>query len=85
MSAQPSERHYSAKKVAELYDMSESKIRRAMGKRPGQPGYLRSVLVGLDSRRIPESALQEWLRSDAPSEKLAPVHDLSERRTHGKH
>lgn len=81
MSAQPREPHFSVRTVAELYDLSESKIRRAIGKQPGQPGYLRSVLVGQDSRRIPESALAEWLRCDAPSEKLAAVHSLEERRT----
>ena len=80
MSAQPHEKHFSVRTVCELYDLSESKIRRAIGKQPGQPGYLRSVLVGLDSRRIPESALQEWLRQDAPEAKLADVHSLDERR-----
>ena len=79
------EQHYSVERVCELFEISESKVRRAMGKKPGTPGYLRSVQVGLvekrGSRRIPESALVEWLRSDAPSESLAPVVELRERRT----
>lgn len=81
MSAQPVEQHFSVKTVCELYELDESTVWRAIRKRPGEKGYLRSVNVPLKNRRIPESALQEWLRGDQPSEKLAAVHSLEERRT----
>lgn len=81
MSSAAHEQHFSVRSVCELYDLSEATVRRAIGRKPGQRGYLRSVLVGLDCRRIPASALNEWLTSDGPTEKLAPVHSLDERRT----
>lgn len=76
MSAQPVEQHFSVKTVCELYELDESTVWRAIRKRPGEKGYLRSVNVPLKNRRIPESALQEWLRGDAPDATLATVTEL---------
>lgn len=76
MNAEPLEDHYSVRTICERLDLSESKVRRAIGKQPGEPGYLRSVLVGRDSRRVPASAIAEWLRSDGSGDTLATVHEL---------
>ena len=74
------EPHYTVERAAELADYKPNTIRKAICKKPGEKGHLRSVKTAAGGRRIPESALQEWLTSDAPSEKLADVHDISERR-----
>ena len=62
------EQHYSVKTVAELYDLKEDTVRKAICRKPGERGHLRSVVVGRGARRIPVSALQEWLSTDAPTE-----------------
>lgn len=74
------EQHYSVNRAAELTDYKPNTIRKAICKKPGEKGYLASVKTAAGGRRIPRSALMEWLRSDAPSETLAPVVELSERR-----
>ena len=85
MSARPLEQHYTAEEVAAAYRLKEDTVYRAMQRKPGEKGYLRSVMVNRGARRIPESALSEWLRSDGPEPILADVHDLDERRQSGKH
>jgi hypothetical protein len=74
------EQHWSVKTVCARFDISEKKVRQAMHKKPGEPGYLHSILVGLDSRRIPESALKAWLNETPRSASVASVHSLEERR-----
>lgn len=75
------ERYLSVATAAELSDYKPRTIRAAICKKPGEKGYLRSVKTAGGGRRIPSSALEEWLRGDAPTETLADVVDLRERRT----
>jgi excisionase family DNA binding protein len=66
------EQHYTAREIADQLKVSESAILRAC-----RDGKLRSFVVpGGRSRRIPESAVEEWLNAGAEGSRLAPVTEL---------